>query len=800
MRNLKKLIALLLCLSLLAGMVGCGAKPVETAPPTEPPTEAPTEPPAEDVYAEARAALDSAADISLELLVSTTITVAGQTFTEVSDQTLTYAGIGTDALKVALNEEITAGKTDAEPSDSEDEKEPVTYSEIYSGGTVYATLGDTYFFSGALTPEESAARYLPVVLLDAALYGSLTSETTGTGTTITFREPTAPESWSVPEGAEMLDASGSAVVSTSGALEQMNYTVTYQYGPAEITLTVESRPQASAAEITVPENTDDYPALQYVDALRLSTQAASLLIQAESASVSSLESIFTQAAGVMRNASTTMNLHGTGKDIMTKIESGLYLMDYSTNESQEMDQEETYLKGRYVATVDDGVPTVQTGIPAETIEEYCDQILLSHIISQDFWADVTASDLGSILLLEFTFTEDFGNTMQNGICSAFWEDPAFLNKLASAYVTNETTGYLAIDKFTSLPTAAGYYYEGTHTIDGMDYVLSMQSDQSIEAPGKGAYYEIAEEMPEEAEPEVKPTPLFYHVTGPEGQEMWLLGTIHVGDERTAYLPQEIYDAFAASDALALEINSKAFEEQAENDDKVQDQISNAYYYSGGKTLESMMEEADYAKAVQYMKASGNYNMNAPYLKAYFWSNSIDNFYLRQGYALHGDQGVEERLHIWAEELEKEIREVESSLFQIGMLSGFSDELQLMMLKESTETSAREYWEGTWELYELWCAGDEAALREELSDEYDPSELTEEELAEYEAQKHLLEEYNQAMSYDRNEDMLKVAINYLESGDVVFYAVGLAHLLNNVNGLVDALREAGYTVELVSYAQ
>ena len=80
------------------------------------------------------------------------------------------------------------------------------------------------------------------------------------------------------------------------------------------------------------------------------------------------------------------------------------------------------------------------------------------------------------------------------------------------------------------------------------------------------------------------------------------------------------------------------------------------------------------------------------------------------------------------------------------------------------------------------------------------ELTEEELAEYEAQKHLLEEYNQAMSYDRNEDMLKVAINYLESGDVVFYAVGLAHLLNNVNGLVDALREAGYTVELVSYAQ
>ena len=154
---------------------------------------------------------------------------------------------------------------------------------------------------------------------------------------------------------------------------------------------------------------------------------------------------------------------------------------------------------------------------------------------------------------------------------------------------------------------------------------------------------------------------------------------------------------------------------------------------------------------------------------------------------------------WAEELDKEILEVESSLFQIKMLTGFSNDLQLLMLEESMETTARESWEGVWELYELWCAGDEAALREELSDEVDMTDWTEEEIAEYEAEKHLIEEYNKAMSYDRNDGMLQKAIEYLESGDVVFYAVGLAHLLNNVNGLVDTLRDAGYTVELVSYA-
>ena len=51
---------------------------------------------------------------------------------------------------------------------------------------------------------------------------------------------------------------------------------------------------------------------------------------------------------------------------------------------------------------------------------------------------------------------------------------------------------------------------------------------------------------------------------------------------------------------------------------------------------------------------------------------------------------------------------------------------------------------------------------------------------------------------RNEGMLEVALEYLESGETVFYAVGLAHLLQE-NGLVDTLQTAGYTVEQVSYS-
>ena len=103
-----------------------------------------------------------------------------------------------------------------------------------------------------------------------------------------------------------------------------------------------------------------------------------------------------------------------------------------------------------------------------------------------------------------------------------------------------------------------------------------------------------------------------------------------------------------------------------------------------------------------------------------------------------------------------------------------------------------------ELYEIWCSGDEEALREAVSSDVDTQELTPEELAEYEATKHLIDEYDKAMIHDRNAGMLKTAIEYLESGKVIFYAVGAAHVMDNTSGLVDALREAGYTVEQVVY--
>lgn len=793
----KRWIVALLAFVLVFSLFGCDKHPVAETP-TDPTVNEPVvpEPPsAEEVYAEARAELDGVSNLTLDVKQTVTTTVEDQVFVDESTQVLTYGGLNTEDLTIRMEKEVTFTQADGETMEPTEEIR--LYSEIYTAGTLYVELEDNGTFCGSV--EEIEGRYVPAVLLDASLYESLTLEQTGEETTVLFDAPTAAESWAIPAEAELIEASGSAVIGVDGKLQQMKYTVTYLYGNVEITRQVESTPRTEALEVAVPENVEDYLPLQYIDALQVVIDANRIFDQTTNASTYFSELVISYAGGVLRSQTTEMDMYTHNDKLMAKIETEIHASD-PVNGEQSLKQEEIYREGKYTMVLDDGLPTTQSGIPEETIRTYCNVIMANGVARVGMWEDVTMTDLGGTLLLEFTYNEDFGNTMQNTICQMFYNNPGLLNSYASAYETKDTSGYFAVDKYSGAVTAAGMSYEGVHTIDGEEYSLILQKDQSVELPAFGAYKAITEQMQPEAEPEQKAAPLFYHVTGENGQEMWLLGTIHVGDERTGFLPQEIYDAFAASDALAMEIDSDAFDEQIENDEDLQQKVSEAYYYQDGTQVSDLLDEELYELALKHLKASGNYRDDMKYLKVSMWESSISNFYLRLGHQLRPEQGVEERLTALAKEQEKPIREVESTLFQIRMLTGWSEELAQLLLEDTLSYSAEEYWQGTYELYELWCAGDEEALREAINEEVDTSELTEEELAEYEAQLPLMEEYEKAMDLDRNDGMLKVAVEYLESGDVVFYAVGLAHLLNDTNGLVEALREAGYTVELVQYAQ
>ena len=772
MRKTQRLLALLMCLALLLGLFGCGAPtPAESVPTTPPTTDAPTEPSASIRYTQAAQPLRNAQDLAIKLTTKKTITAGTETFELMSKQALTLTGIGTDDFTASMIEDLTINNLYDQ------------FTEYYADGTLYVNIYNSGYFQGDMSEADFLARFAPAALLDETLYGNITTEQNSAGATLTFSDPAGPENWALPEGAEFCSASGTAKISGAGNLTSTTYSIEYRQGNTTVSMEVSAQAELhSNAAPEAPSAIDTYKKVDSIDALRLYEMAVLYICGTETLSSNINQTIVCQAAAYMIAEETQLHYSGIGTNHISQVQYTATSVN-GTAAAETYSQTERFQNGVYTYAVGDGKAEPNAQVTWQVMYDYLQGYYSSNLPALSYITNIKAEELGSLVYMEMEFNEQWGQDTADDTTTLLFEDPDFLNNFASAYQTTVSTYYMVLDSATGFPVSSGTTFNGVHTIDGSDYVLSLENAQSYRIANPDTYETLAGETA----PEIPATPLFYRVTGNAGQEMYLLGTIHVGDARTAFLPDEIYTALDKSDALAVEADIIQMEEDMATNSDIAAQFAAIYANPDGTATKDQLDANVYNMAVKLLKASGNYNSAAEYMKPYLWSSTIENFYVTLG-QLSADKGVDHRLLELAKEQDKPILEVESALEQLKMLTGFSLELQIMLLEGSLASTAAEYCADLQSLYELWCDGDESILRETLTD--DTSDMTDEEYKFY-------QEYLNGMTIQRNKNMLDVALSYLESGDTVFYAVGLAHLLQE-NGLVDTLRDAGYTVEQIIY--
>ncbi len=809
----KTILAWLLILAMLLGLAGCGEDTTPTTVPTTEPTVPPTtEPPGPDMsaYEAGIASLESADSLDLVIKADGTMTVAGEVYADADTYEILYQGLqGEDFLAQATETWRYCG-------------EPTEIIFTYADGTTYLELEGGKFKSAA-TNEDFMDLLYPIVPLDASLYQTITVEEGEKETVYTFADPTAAESWLSVEEEDFISAEATVTI-VKEDITEITYNVSYQRGIAtnEVAYTFQVRELDPVLELAGPETTDAYMEIEDIIAPLVLRIGYLGMANGQSRSIEAESAIILYAGGVALAMADTYNFHGQAANLIFKNEKDRNLFNLSTQEEDTYHYEESFFNNTF--TVQDSSmeePEVMPGTQIATglLADAYGAELLQFAVALDALETITMDYTAGCVVVEFTGNADAGLAIEDVVSSTVMGGPDVLDELADNYETVKLEGYIALDIYTMLPTAFGISYQGTHLFGSDMADLILEHTATIHMPNPKETYEniTGEEMPTE-EPEVKPSPVFYKVTDEEGHTMWLLGTIHVGDERTEYLPQEIYDAFDASDALAVEVNYDDFNEDLESDPELLEEYLNALYYTDETTIKDHLMETVYDDAVLAMKSAGAYSDTMEQLKPMMWYQEINSFYLRQGRTLYDEYGVDNQLMDRANEQEKPILSVEDSMEHATLQVNFSDELQEFMLMSVLYSGSDAYNDGTNELFEMWCRGDEAELIaylvgeeaedeeeigiEELTEE-ERAEMTEEELAIYdrlvELCEKVIEEYEQTLMTERNIDMLSVAEGYLSSGDTVFYAVGLAHLLGS-DGLVETLRNAGYTVELVTYAQ
>lgn len=778
---MKKLIALMLAMVMVLSFAACSSEgTAQTTAPTEitvPPTTTEPEPDAAELYRQAARAVEAASSLLVTYTIEKEMTLGADTYLETEEVTVSLLNPGSEEFLAQATRDF-----------AWDDLYYADVTEFWGEGSFYSSVASSNR-TAEMTQEAFVQRYLPAVLLDPGLYTSV--EFTDADT-VSFTGATGLEAWLADDRLTLVEASGTADLTSEGVLGECTYQVVYTQSGVEHRMEVSLHPQISAVSPALPDHPDQFASVESPDAIIAYERLLGLLLQTTDYSTAINNTTVVSAGGVALSEVISIDLYGTGKDLAAEYEYASTVMDlYDSSELDSYNVVETFKNSTYTYSENGGTEIPDRTVNASLVESWLLNDLSSNILLNSAVDTMKFTDLGAVSLLEFTLTEEICESYTTDLVGVLFENANILNELASGYRTELCDYYIGIDNATGLPTLLGIEYLGWHTIDGEEYGLALEQNQTFSF-GTGAGYEVVmgEALPI-AEPEEKASPLLYHVTGQNGEEMWLFGTIHVGDERMAYLPEYVTRAFAASDALAVEFDAGESDALMEEDPEYAARMLSYYVYTDGSTAqEHLSDEELYQHTIQLLKATGNYHSTVPMLKPVVLGNLIENAYLDLARQLNSDFGADNQLMDMAREAGKKILSVESAEEQTAMLTGYSDALQELLLAETIGYSAVEYQANILELYEMWCRGNEAELIEYLSvSDDDLAELTEEELA-------LYEEYTYAMSTERNAGMLEVAKGYLESGDVVFYAVGLAHLLE-ADGLVNTLREAGYTVELVS---
>lgn len=483
MRTSFRVAALLLCAAIIMSLAGCFQDDSAEAADADA-AYAQLSPQEEAVarYQHAAESVLSAQNLTFTVTTETTTTVGSEVFTRNSQQDITYLDQNTDSMCAYVQETVTIGNY------------KVDIQESYLDGTGYFTVGDAPFCT-TLSPAVYRARFAPAVLLDASLYAEAAVQLLEDGAVISFNAPAAAESWAVPADAQLISAAGQASVSADGALTECTYKVAYQYGSASIekniTLTIGT---TSLSSIEAPANAGEYVTLDDPDAPRLLEEACGYLMQAQSVSASTTDSIVSEAFGIYRTQTSQLYMHGADSGLLALRHTNVNLVNHSLGgEASDSKQTERFQDGVYTISTDGSEPAAQPEITADKMRTYGQELLVGSILLPEYIVSAASSETDTGCRLDFMASEELAQLLGSNACKTLYDNPQLLNDLASAYQTNAMTAYLEIDKFTGLPIAAGIHYSGTHTIQDTAYVLTYQTEQTYDLTSGTAYDTILQE-------------------------------------------------------------------------------------------------------------------------------------------------------------------------------------------------------------------------------------------------------------------------------------------------------------------
>lgn len=278
----------------------------------------------------------------------------------------------------------------------------------------------------------------------------------------------------------------------------------------------------------------------------------------------------------------------------------------------------------------------------------------------------------------------------------------------------------------------------------------------------------------QAAPASQPKPrrfLMWKATSPTNT-IYLVGSIHVGDNSMYPLPAEVESAFAAARILTVEINIKNADQT-----KAMGLIQQYGMYSGDDSLSKHISKETSAELDDFCNKHSLPRAGVEHLKPWVVAVTIAALAWQKA---GEDPNLGIDMHFLNESKPPQrIDELETMESQLGLFVDATEAEQQGLL-ESTLKQGDKISEMIKKIQAAYVAGDPDALQKLMDEETDMGSKT--------LTKKLLDDRNVAMTAKMEE--------YLRGKENAFVVVGAAHIIGD-KGVAKLLRDKGYKVDQVT---
>lgn len=256
-------------------------------------------------------------------------------------------------------------------------------------------------------------------------------------------------------------------------------------------------------------------------------------------------------------------------------------------------------------------------------------------------------------------------------------------------------------------------------------------------------------------------------------KLYILGSIHVGNESMYPLNSNITDAFNNSNSIVVEVNMS----KPEIAEKLQSLIIENAIIPEGKTIKDFITKEQFSKLQNEFEKLGLPETDFLQRRPWFVSISLLNMKMFQlGYK--SDYGVDLYFLNQAKLSEKPIKELETVDSQVQLLASMSDDMQQSLLSSSLERTEN-YDKILENTIKYWVTGNTQGFLEMYFNDI------------YSSKKY--KGIVQKIVYDRNIAMSNKIDEFLKNKEKCFVIIGAGHLLGE-KGIISLLKKKGYKIK------